>query len=82
MSNFNKEGCPVLGYESEIIGGSEVVNGTGQVSLEFWWRPGEDPQGYLTLMTADQVLQLAEWLADLAWAAKREQWRERNTLCG
>jgi hypothetical protein len=80
VSNYNRESCPIPGYEGEIICGPEVVNGTGQVDLAFG--NSETGRCWGTLMTADQVLRLAEWLADLAWEAKRQQWRERNTLCG
>lgn len=75
MSNFNLESFP--GYEDKIIAGPEVVNGTGDVSLKFY--DGDDP-GAFFLMDYEEVLRLAGWLADQAFEAMRQQWREHNLL--
>lgn len=76
MSNFNYENFPEW---PEIIAGPEVVNGTGQVSLKFY-----DDKELATcfLMDYDEVLKLAEWLANHAFEAMRQQWREHHTLSG
>lgn len=83
MSNFNRESFP--GRHNLIEGGPEVVNGTSQVSLAFWDREDhDDPQAQsaMFLMDADEALKLAEWLADHAWEAKRQKWREGHLFSG
>ena len=76
MSNFNHEQFP---GQPEIIVGPEVVNGTGQVSLKFY--DGKD-LATCFLMDYEEVLRLAGWLADHAFEAERQQWREHNLLSG
>ena len=65
MSNFNREVFP---QHEGILGGPEVVNGTGQVYLEF--DDGYEEHTPATfLMDADTVLKLARWLNVHAWTA-------------
>lgn len=74
MSNFNYEEFP---GHPEIIAGPEVINGTGDVSLQFY-----DGENLATcfLMNYEEVLRLAGWLADQAFEAMRQQWHEHNLL--
>ena len=82
MSNFNYESFP--GYEDRIICGPEVVNGTGQVSLKFYdCFAGESRADMVFfLMDYEETLRLAGWLADHAFEAMRQQWRDHHLLSG
>lgn len=76
MSNYNLESFP--GYDGNIIAGPEVANGTGKVSLKFY----DGEQRAFFLMDYEEVLRLSGWLADHAFEAMRQQWREHNLLSG
>lgn len=81
MSNFNFDSFK--GYEGRIVAGPEVINGTGEVSLKFFENADQDSGNMVFFrMGADEVLELARWLADKAWEAKRQKWCEENLLSG
>lgn len=81
MSNYNFESP--RGYEGRIIGGPEVVNGTGQVRLRFY-ESAEPDQGEAVFidMPAEDCLNLAGWLSRLAFEAMHVKWKEDNLTHG
>ncbi len=81
VSNYNLESFE--GYEGRIIGGPEVVNGTGSVQLKFFENAGQDTGDMVFFtLTADECLDLARWLSRHAFEAMRAKWSENNLMTG
>lgn len=75
MSNCNFEA--LRGFEDRIIVGAEVVNGTGEVRVEFY-QATDDFSGVHHTLTPEQALDLARLLSQQAHEAMRAKWNEEN----
>ncbi len=79
MSNYNFESFK--GYEGRIVGGPEVINGTGNVQLKFFENADQDTgDAVFFTITADECLDLATWLSRHAFEARRAKWAEDNRV--
>ena len=81
VSNCNWE--RLRGYEEQILVGAEVVNGTGEVRLEFLQEPASpDSESLFLTMTPDGALDFAKLLSRQAHEAMRAKWDEANINSG
>ena len=77
VSNYNLDSFK--GYEGRIVGGPEVINGTGNVQLKFFENAEQDTgDAVFFTLTADECLDLAKWLSHHAFEAMHAKWMEDN----